>query len=77
MAHFYGTVQGSRGTASRMGGKVSGITTQAAGWGGCIETHTWHDEATGKDMYRVELTPWRGSGGNITTLAEGELRAVE
>lgn len=77
MSHFYGTLQGSRGQATRCGTKNSGITTQAAGWQGCIETHIYHDDATGKDMYRVYLTPWQGSGGSTILLAEGELRAAQ
>lgn len=75
MAHFYGTLSGSRGPASRMGTKNSGLTSQAAGWQGCIETTIWHNEKTGKDMFRVELKPWQNSGGNSRTLAEGELDA--
>lgn len=75
MAHFYGTLQGSRGEASRLGGKASGIQTIAAGWGGAINTRVWHDERDGVDRFRVELTPWQSSGGESKVLAEGVLDA--
>ena len=74
MAHFYGTLQGNRGEASRLGTKDSGINTIAAGWGGAIRTirtSVYHSD--GRDMYRVELIPWHGSGGSSRVLAQGEL----
>lgn len=77
MSHFYGTIQGNRGQATRCGGKGSGLTTQAAGWGGAIRTDVWHDEATGRDYYRVMLTPWHSSGGTSRVIAEGFLEANE
>jgi hypothetical protein len=33
MAHFYGNLQGSRGEATRMGTKNSGIEAHVRGWG--------------------------------------------
>lgn len=36
MAHFYGTIRGQRGEASRLGGKASGLTTYAASWQGAV-----------------------------------------
>ena len=75
MAHFYGTVQGNRGEGTRLGTTKSGITTHAAGWGGAIRTEVFYDAKTGRDMYRVELIPWQGSGGVSRVLAEGELNA--
>ena len=76
MAHFYGEISGSRGPASRLGSKGSGLSTVAAGWQGSIRTHIWHDETAGVDRFRVELTPWKGSGGDTRTLAEGVLDAT-
>lgn len=73
MAHFYGKLQGSRGEATRCGSKSSNLTTYAAGWGGAIRTVVYYDDTTGFDMYRVELVPWKGSGGDVTTLAIGKL----
>lgn len=77
MAHFYGTLQGSRGMATRLGGKSGGLVTRAAGWGGAIQVHVYHDETTGEDMYRVELTPWENSGGRTQVLAEGPLDSTK
>lgn len=74
MAHFYGTLQGSRGLASRLGTKNSGLETVAAGWQGAIKVEVWEDN--GRDMYRVTLMPWQGSGGRPQMLAEGELNAA-
>jgi len=39
MSHFYGTVQGHRGEATRCGAKSSGLTSTANGWdiGGEVE----------------------------------------
>ena len=62
MAHFYGTLNGSRGEATRCGTKNSGMTTHAASWAGAVRTRLWHDSETGQDMARVELVPWHGSG---------------
>ncbi len=73
MSHFYGTLEGNRGEATRCGTKASGITTHAAGWGGAIRVNVYERE--GKDYYRVTLQPWQGSGGEHVTLAEGELDA--
>lgn len=75
MAHFICKLEGARGEASRLGNKKSGVRTTAAGWKGAIQVYVWHDEDTGEDMYRVELTPWRGSGGQTRELARGELDA--
>lgn len=75
MAHFYGSVLGNRGAATRLGGKSSGLDTEAAGWKGCIHTHIYHDDATGKDMYRVVLKPWSNSGGETREIASGVLDA--
>jgi hypothetical protein len=74
MAHFYGTLQGWRGEASRLGTKTSGLETVAAGWNGAIKTEIFHRD--GRDMYRVTLMPWKGSAGRPQALAEGELNAA-
>ena len=71
MSHFYGTLQGSRGEATRCGTKNSGVVTEAAGWGGCVKTYVYEYE--GVDKFRVTLEPWQNSGGKSKILAEGEL----
>jgi hypothetical protein len=59
MAHFYGTVRGNRGEASRTGSKASGMRVSANGWdiGATIELS--HDPKTGKDTVVISIT--RGS----------------
>lgn len=61
MSHFYGTMQGSRGQATRCGTKSSGMTTTAAGWGGAIHVELYVDDE-GRDCYVVKQVPWSGSG---------------
>jgi hypothetical protein len=61
MGHFYGTVQGNRGEASRMGSKNSGMETYCASWKGAIRCFAYVN-SDGKDCIRVEMTSWRGVG---------------
>ena len=72
MAHFYGRTKGSRGAASRLGGKKSGLTTTAASWSGAICVELRHDTTTGKDKFVVTQTPWHGCGVN-ETIASGTI----
>ncbi len=62
MAHFYGTLSGSRGQASRLGSKASGLNVVAASWQGAVDVRLWHDEATGTDMCEVSLATHHGAG---------------
>lgn len=66
MAHFYGTVKGPKGEASRLGSKVSGLTTVAASWHGAIKTHLYHDPQSGADSVRIERLSW--PSGNVETV---------
>jgi len=64
MSRFYGTVQGNRGQATRCGNSTSGITTEAAGWGGCIEVQVY--EVNGyTDGFSVTMKPWHGNGDSV------------
>lgn len=60
MAHFYGTLQGSRGEATRLGTKNSGVDTTAASWNGAVRTSLFHRD--GRDCVRVALIKWQGKG---------------
>lgn len=60
MAEFYGTLQGARGEATRLGHKSSGITTTAASWKGAIRTRLYDVEGVTNAV--IELTPWHGTG---------------
>ena len=75
MSHFYGTLQGNRGEATRCGSANSGVVTNTAGWRGAINVHV--SEVDGVDMFSVYLVPWHGSGGMSQKLAEGRLNANE
>jgi hypothetical protein len=72
MSHFYGTLQGTRGEATRCGTKNSGLVAYAASWSGAIRVQLIHDDGTGKDSYIVEQVPWRGCGA-MAQLASGTL----
>lgn len=60
MAHFYGTLQGNRGEASRCGSPSSGLVTEAASWQGAVRCYVY--VKGGKDWVRVSLGPWMGVG---------------
>jgi hypothetical protein len=61
MSRFYGTVQGHRGEATRMGSTKSGLTTWCASWQGAVrcEAYVGKDD---EDYIRVEFQPWQGVG---------------
>lgn len=70
MAHFYGTVQGNRGAASRCGSKNSGMTVTANGWdvGAVIEI----DHINGRDVVKVYKTSGSNGYGGRQLVAEFE-----
>lgn len=62
MAQFRGTVIGSRGEASRLGDKRTGLDVRAASWQGAVRTRLFHDNSTGQDMAEVRLEQHHGAG---------------
>lgn len=62
MAHFYGSIKGSRSRVMRLGRKESGMETVALSWQGAVRVFLFHDDATGQDMARVTMEPWNGAG---------------
>lgn len=72
MAQFLGSVQGSRGEATRLGDKNSGLQVEACSWQGKVVVRMWFDKVAGVDRYSVELRPHHGNGVNIT-LVNGEI----
>lgn len=66
MAHFYGTLQGTRGEATRCGSKASGMETYCASWRGAVRCYAYVDEQTGEDFVTVSLTPWQRRGVSET-----------
>lgn len=58
MAHFRGYVAGSKGEASRLGGKASGIVTRLQTWGWDVEVAARHMTTRGpdgQDVASIEL----------------------
>ena len=66
MAHFWGSIKGNRGEASRLGTKNSGLHSVTASWQGAVETYISYDTETGKDIASVFLIPWYGKGTRQT-----------
>ena len=64
MAHFRGTVQGSRGQASRLGGKSSGLVTSCDGWDIGITSNLHHSDTYG-DVATVYITSGSGYGDSL------------
>lgn len=62
MAHFYGTLQGSRGEATRLGTKNSGMHVKACSYEGAIRTVLNYDAQLGCDIATVTMTRHMGSG---------------
>ena len=65
MAHFLASIQGSRGEASRLGTKSSGIESAVASWSGSVRVRLWFDEVSGVDHCSVRLSPWHGVGVDV------------
>jgi len=64
MAHFYGTLQGARGQASRLGTRNSGLRIEACSWQGKVTVRLY--TCNGVDHARVELGRHHGHGGQAT-----------
>ena len=65
MAHFYGSMQGSRGEATRCGTKGSGMSAHVRSWTHGIEACIGSD-ANGND--RVYLSVTSGSNGRTSQM---------
>jgi hypothetical protein len=61
MAHFYGTLNGSRGEATRCGAKASGMETYCASWNGAVRCKAYVNDE-GVDCVYVTLCQWQGRG---------------
>ena len=59
MSQFYADIQGSRGPATRQGGKESGIRGHIRGWDIGVRVEGTHGTV---DAFHIHLTP--GSNGN-------------
>jgi hypothetical protein len=72
MSHFYGTLKGNRGEATRCGTKGSGVGVTAASWNGAVSVMVYFDEVSGEDRFSVVQHPWHGRGVS-ETIATGTL----
>ena len=63
MSHFYGTLNGQAGEATRCGSKSSGLVAVAASWNGAIRVELWVG-ADGQDRFSVEQISWEGNGNS-------------
>ena len=80
MAHFYGTVQGNRGEATRTGSKNSGMYAEAKGWdlGGAVTTKYNPDLST--DVVSFYTTRGNGRTRSLVVsfaVIEGKLTCLE
>lgn len=62
MAHFFGTVQGSRGEATRTGTKSTGMHVTACSWAGKVRVMLDYDAASGGDIAHITLDKHHGKG---------------
>lgn len=62
MAQFLGWVRGTKGAASRLGGKASGLKVEACSWQGRIVVELIHNFETGEDHFTVYQAPHQGHG---------------
>ena len=68
MAHFRATIQGTRGEASRLGTKSTGIQASINGWDIGLNVDIIHNEA-GQDKILVSLTGGSNQKGEKVYLA--------
>ncbi|VVB53332.1 Uncharacterised protein [uncultured archaeon] len=71
MAQFYGSMQGNRGQATRMGTKQSGLSGHVRGWnlGARVEAH----EVAGQDIIEVAVTGGSNNPGTLANLGSFRL----
>jgi len=65
MAHFYGSVQGHKGSVTRTGSKNSGYNATVASWEGAVTVVAWYNEEKNEDWVTVRLTTWKGAGKDV------------
>lgn len=68
MSRFYGSMQGSRGEATRCGTPASGITAHVHGWDLGVRTYVEVCPSCGGDRVIAELT-----GGSNCTSVDGSI----
>lgn len=68
MAHFYASIQGNRGEATRMGSKGSGISGHIRGWNVGARVTCSHEND--KDVVRIYKTTGSAGYGQDELVAE-------
>lgn len=68
--HFYGSIEGGRGTATKGGTKASGISGHIRGWNVGARVYVQHNGETGQDKVTVYATSGSGGGGLDVQIAE-------
>lgn len=68
MAQYRGTVEGTRGQASRLGSKASGLVVEGNGWNIGARVELAHVD--GKDVVRVFKTSGSSYAGKSELIAE-------
>jgi hypothetical protein len=77
MAHFFGSIQGQAGDATRIGSKRSGISAYVQSWTGRITIHMQHSEHEDSDIGCVILTPGpQGTGRGIDITGDVDATAL-
>ncbi|KKN35466.1 hypothetical protein LCGC14_0783180 [marine sediment metagenome] len=64
MAQFYADIQGSRGAASRMGSKKSGLDGHIRGWDIGARVFMRYNEQTKENECTIDLTSGSNGGGS-------------
>lgn len=70
MAHFYGSMQGNRGSVTRTGSKDSGLSAHIRGWDFGVSVRTYVNQ-DGVDCVCVSLTGGSNDPTTIKTLYNG------
>ena len=67
MSHFYGEIQGNRGSATRGGSKDSGFSAHIRGWTVGVKIWCYYDKNTGHDIIQIDKTGGSGHGRPLGT----------
>jgi len=70
MSQFYGSIEGSRGKATREGSKASGMEGHIRGWNIGARVICSYDEHSGKDTVKVYKAGGSGKPSSQELIAE-------
>lgn len=66
MAMFYGSVQGARGEATRLGHSNTGLRASAQSWAGSVIVNIYHNIADDKICVDISVAPGSAKSGGFT-----------